>query len=110
MVKAFNQLMMADRRRLRSQSLLSHILHIVGMHLNGEDNRRNALRDIAYELDEKFRAEGVEIITDATRSEAGLPPRGPDGWTLEELQILERRRIEAMYSTVPPVIIVKDGK
>lgn len=110
MAKAFEQLMRADVRRLRSHALVSHILHIVEKHLSGEDNRRNAMRDISYELDEKFRAEGVEIITDATRAEAGLMPRGPDGWTIEELQILERRRIEAMYSIAPPVMIVKEGK
>ena len=41
---------------------------------------------------------GAEIVTDRDRSEAGLPPRGPDGWTVEELIALERRRTEALYA------------
>lgn len=110
MAKAFDQLMRDDRRRMRSHALVSHILHVIEKHLSGKDNRRNVMRDIAYELDDKFRTEGVEIITDATRAEAGLLPRGPDGWTIEEMQILERRRLEAMYSVTPPVMIVKEGK
>ncbi len=106
MAKSFDQLMRPDMRRLRSQVLMHHILHIVEKHLSDEDNRRNAMRDIAHDLDEKFRSEGIEIITDATRAEAGLPLRGKDGWTLPELQALEQRRLESMYGTAPPMFIV----
>lgn len=110
MAKDFEQLKWSDVRRIRSESLVHHILHIVEKHLSAEDNRRNVMRDIAYELDEKFRSEGVEIITDALRSEAGLPPRGDDGWTIDELTVLERRRIELMMGPLPPLFVVPKGE
>jgi hypothetical protein len=46
---------------------------------------------------------GAEIITDQTRKEAGLPPRGPDGWTAEELIELERRRMELLMQPISTI-------
>lgn len=91
-----------DRRRKRAQALQAAILQIVGKHLSDEDYRRNAMRALSYELFDKLYQEGVEIITDADRAEAGLPPRGPEGWTMEELLVLEERRLESMRC---PVIV-----
>ena len=50
---------------------------------------------------------GAEIVTDHDRSEAGLPPRGPDGWTVEELIALERRRIEVLLAPITVMPRVK---
>lgn len=91
-----------DRRHLRAQVLVAHILQIVGKHLSDEDYRRNAMREIAYDLQQLCEKEGVEILTDYMRTEMGLPPRGPDGWTVEEILALEQRRLELMRA---PVII-----
>jgi hypothetical protein len=57
----------------------------------------NAIRDVLMEV-------GADLITDHDRSEAGLPPRGPDGWTVQELHAIERRRLEALYA---PFVIRK---
>lgn len=90
------KLLPSDKRRLRAQALVAHILRIVERHLSDEDRRRDTMRELNAELFEKLWEEGVEIITDQIRAEIGLPPRGPEGWTVEELVVLEERRIEAM--------------
>jgi hypothetical protein len=46
----------------------------------------------------------VEVVTDYTRQEAGLPPRDGKGWTMEELVALERKRLELM--SAPPRTMV----
>ncbi len=104
-MKAIDQVMRADKRRLRAQSMTAAIMHIVGRYISDEDQRRNAMRDLSYELFDHMWKEGVEIVTDEDRRMAGLPPRGPDGWTLEELVILEQRRLEIMRAPMPPVVI-----
>lgn len=103
-MKAFDDGLRIDRRRLRIQPLLHQILQIVGKHLSDEDMRRNALRELHNELFDKLYEEGVEIVTDHTRAEIGLPPRGPEGWTAEELIALEQRRMELMTKPLQMVI------
>lgn len=95
-MKASDDIMRQDRRRLRIQPLLHEILQIVGKHLSDEDYRRNAMRELHNELFDKLYEWGVEIVTDYTRAEMGLPPRGRDGWTTEELIALEQKRLEIM--------------
>ena len=94
-------------RRIRAQSLVAQILQIVGKHMSDEDRRRKAMRDLTYELFEAMEKAGVQIVTDETRREAGLPPRGPEGWTIEELCALEERRLEALGA---PIIIHRETK
>ena len=83
-----------DIRRRRAMEFTAMAQHIIGKHV---DDRR-VLRDIAHEIYELCRKEGVEIITDAVRADMGLPARGPDGWTAEELLALEKRRLELMMA------------
>ena len=78
-------------RALRAQSVVSGIMEIVGRHAPGADKY-----SIYRELVESFEKQGVEIVTDHTRQEAGLPPRGPLGWTAAELVALEQARLEAL--------------
>lgn len=85
-----------DRRAMRAHALVAQIMHIVGKHFSREDDARKAQRDLSRELFDEFHEMGVEIISDYTRAEIGLPPRGPDGWTVEEIIELERRRLEVM--------------
>lgn len=82
-------------RRMRSQALASHIMHKITPYL---DREGDAYYDVYQTLIEIFSEEGVEIITDLHRHEIGLPPRGPDGWTAEELHAMEKRRLEALYA------------
>jgi hypothetical protein len=56
------------------------------------------MREINYDLMELCMKEGVEILTDYTRTEIGLPQRGPDGWTMEEIIALEKCRLDMMYA------------
>ena len=43
----------------------------------------------------------VEIVSDFDRQQYGLTPRGPDGWTMEEIVELEKRRLELMFAPMP---------
>lgn len=94
-----------DQRRLRLQPFLFEIMDIVSKHLNDEDHRRNALRELYSELFDKLHAAGVEILTDHMRIEMGLPPRGPDGWTREEILALEKRRLESIQAIFTPMVL-----
>ena len=86
-----------DFRSIRANALVAHIMAIVGKHFSREDDARNAQRDLRRELFDAFYDLGVEIVSDYTRTEMGLPPRSPDGWTNEEIRmraaIAERNRL-----------------
>jgi hypothetical protein len=103
-MKAIDEAMRIDRRRFRIQPLLHEILQIVGKHLSDEDMRRNAMRELHNELFDKFYEQGVEIVTDYTRAEMGLPARGKGGWTTEELIALEQRRLDLMRAPLTMTI------
>lgn len=93
-----------DRRRMRADAITAHIMHVIGKYLcdHGDENgHREASRAL---FDMLFQA-GADIVTDLDRSNAGLPPRDHNGLTREELQIMEHKRIEAMLSPVPPMIV-----
>lgn len=81
-----------DRRRLRAQPLLHALMEKVRPYLRDERD----LRYIFSELDQAMREAGVELLTDVIRSDLGLPPRGPDGWTDEEIRALETARLDAI--------------
>ena len=66
---------------------------------------RDLMRDLHYELLEAMERHGAEIVSDFDRQEFGLPPRGPDGWTMEEIVALEQRRMEMLTRPIPPMII-----
>lgn len=99
-MKAFNKMMPDDRRRRRSMVLLSAIMQIVHKHVTFSTVERNIADDIHHQLLTTFLDHGVEIITDADRAEAGLPPRGREGWTGVELCILEHARLSAMMAPI----------
>ena len=82
-----------DIRRLRSQQLVAAIMGAVDPFLSDE---RHAREDAYNALAKLLHSEGAEVITDSLRDEIGLPPRGPDGWTAEEIVALERRRLEML--------------
>lgn len=79
-----------DKRRLRAQPLLHLIMEKIRPHLRDDRD----LRFIHYEIWDALHAAGAEVITDDIRAQAGLPPRGTDGWTLEEIAALDRRMFE----------------
>lgn len=86
------------------------IMKLVDWRLRFELLHPSALDDLRRDLLEFCEREGIEILTDQDRKFAGLPPRGPLGWTEQELQILELRRQEVMLSPLAPVIMEKKEK
>lgn len=90
-----------DMRRRRADHLLAWIMSEIDGDLHPDADRRR----IYDRIWERLHADGVEIISDYTRQEAGLPPRDGQGWTTEELVALERRRLELMYAPFKPTPI-----
>lgn len=89
-----NEIMRNDLRRMRVQPLVYAILEAVRPYLADSRDERYVHDDLAKLLQEA----GAEIITDQMRADLNLPPRGPDGWTNEEIIALERRRLEVMMA------------
>lgn len=102
-----------DRRRYRADVISANMMQIVSKHLGRMMPSGYAgaseliMSDIQSELSGLLRSHGAEIISDADRAAFGLPPRGPDGWTQEEIVALERRRLEVMSQ--PPVMVKPKG-
>lgn len=96
----FNRL---DHRQRRAQSVAHEVFRVVDPFLHPEADGRDVMRAI---MDVLMR-EGVEVLTDYYRQEMGLPPRGPDGWTVEEIVAFERAMIERMIAPLPPMFIEK---
>lgn len=84
-----------NKRHMRTQQLLGQVLHHIQPYLDPNPERR-VDRDVARVLEELFHCAGVQIITEADRAAAGLPPRDHNGMTLEELAVYEARMMEAM--------------
>ena len=80
-------------RRHRADSLAAHIMQIVSKYLRDEGREH---RDCVRDLLAVFYENGVEVITDADRAIAGLPPRNEQGLTVQELQLLEMHRLQVM--------------
>lgn len=80
-----------DRRSPRAQQLVAMVMEILKGRLPDEEYGR-----VAMELMNLFWGQGVQLITDADRTLAGLPMRNHHGMTLEELAIIEHRTIERM--------------
>jgi hypothetical protein len=97
-----------DLRERRAHQITAMIMNIVGKFMcEHGDNCGN--RDASRALFEVLYQEGVELITDQTRAEAGLPKRGERGLTKEELLALEHRRLEVMMRPIGlPLIIPPD--
>lgn len=87
-------------RLLRAQSLVARILSVIDPYLCDHMEEVSARREVHDALIELFAGIGVDIVTDYDRQEAGLPPRAPNGWTVEELIALEKRRLDALYAPV----------
>ena len=101
--EAYDQIERIDKRRMRAMALTAHIMQIVGKY--DRDRERDCMRDLSYKLQEAMEKVGAEVVTDFDRQQYGLPPRGPDGWTMEEIVKLEQKRLEMMYAPMPPMIM-----
>lgn len=82
-------------RRARADSVAARLLQEIAPYLKDDD--REPWRRLASEAMIKLLCdEGVEVLTDHERERLGLPARGPDGWTAEELVALEQQRLEVL--------------
>lgn len=66
-------------------------------------------REVINARIETYTASGIEVLTDFDREQIGLPQRGPDGWTVDEIIALEKMRLDAMNYT-PRAIVLSSGK
>lgn len=103
-----NPYLTINRRHMRTQQLLGLVLHHIRPYLDPNPERR-VDRDVARVLEELFHTSGIQIITEADRAAAGLPPRDHNGMTLEELAVYEARMMEAMLQPLQ-MMIMPDGR
>jgi hypothetical protein len=90
-----------DRQRRQIQAIAHLIMDAIGKHIPDDGNsRKHAL----YDLFDALEKAGIDIITKEDREAAGLAPRGPKGWTVTELQVMEAKRMEALLRPPPPMI------
>lgn len=100
-MRAVDQIGRINLRERRAMSVASAILNIVGPYIceHGEDARHN-MRDVYRKIVDLFHQDGIEILSDYDRQQYGLPPRGPDGWTAEEIIAMERRKLEILSAPI----------
>lgn len=89
-----------DLRRRRAESL-AHTIFSQLQHYIPRANEREAFKELLAVLEQQ----GVEVLTDQLREDAGLPARGPDGWTVDELLELEKKRLELISRPLAPVTV-----
>ena len=94
-----NRNFLPNRRQARAEVVANHIIHALAPildRLGPESVVRD--KDIYRVIRETLTAVGVEVLTDHHRNEMGLPPRGPNGWTENEIRAYEERLLLAMYA------------
>jgi hypothetical protein len=79
-------------RRRRAEALVAEVMNRIDPFIDREAEKRDVYRALMGMFVDK----GVEVVTDYTRQEAGLPPRSEDGWTADELRALETKRLEVL--------------
>lgn len=90
-----------DRRSLRASAVTAAVMVAIAQSVPPDANMAKIAADVMSAL----YLEGVEIITEHDRIEAGLSPRGPDGLTKEELIIMDARLTLAMLAPLPALIV-----
>ena len=86
------EMMQIDKRRARAQQLAAHLFRAIEPHLAAVADHRDVF-DALYAI---VHGEGWDIVTDADRASAGLPPRDEMGWTAAELHALEHARFQQL--------------
>lgn len=92
-----------DMRAMRVEPLFGEVMAIVARYIDDCEN----LNDVGNELFALFHKRGIHVLTDQARAELGLAPRGPEGWTAEEIKLLDARMLTILRSpvVVRPAII-----
>jgi hypothetical protein len=77
-----------------SYQLISMVMLTLGRRV--PDLIRRELREIGEDLQKQFEEHGYEIMSDHQREQLKPPPRGPDGWTADEILAWEQYRLQMM--------------
>ncbi|TIL36189.1 hypothetical protein [Mesorhizobium sp.] len=88
----------SNHRMLRARALANEVWREINGFIADE-----CKREVCDRLMAVFMREGVEVLTDHNRQDLGLPPRGPDGWTEQEIFVFEQLRLDAMMNVVVPM-------
>lgn len=88
-------------RHRRAIGLIAAVLNVLREHRL----KRDILREVYNTLVDALMDEGVEVLTDYDRQQYGLPPRGPDGWTAEEIVALEKHRLDVLMRPLPTIML-----
>lgn len=100
-MRATDRIERLNIRERRAQSLTAAIMNIVRPYVCEHDyGPRHRMREISEKLQTLFFQEGIEVLSDYDRQQYGLPPRGPDGWTTDEVVALERRKLEILTKPI----------
>lgn len=95
-----------NHRQMRAQRVAAAIMNEFDRRAVAED--RHDRRRLYEALIDVLESEGVEIFTDHDRAVAGLPARGPDGWTLEEIAAFDCRMLDALLKPVTMIVPLVD--
>lgn len=106
MTSATDHILLINVRRRRAEQLTGMVFQAIERYIDDSERARefNIRRRVFEELGTLFSAIGVEVVTDFSRVEAGLPLRNEEGYTVDELRKMEQARLEAM--TFRPTIMV----
>ncbi len=98
-MKALEQIPRINLRHRRAEVLAHHFFQIVGKYTRDDMDKH----DLFNEILDLFHDTGAEVITDYDREQMGLPSRGPDGWTLEEIIAWDARRLDLLRRPIGTV-------
>ena len=101
-MKIGDKIPMLDVRENRARQMSAAVMSALNDHIC-----YHSRHDVYEALFELFTGNGVEVLTDYDREKAGLPARGPNGWTLEEVMAWERAKLDVLTRAPAPFIIEK---
>lgn len=97
---ALQMVQRVDARRRRAEAFLGAVLASLDPVIPDDNYLRRDIYDALLKL---FVESGYEVISDYDRQQLGLPARGPDGWTAEEIVALEARRLEVLTRPIQTI-------
>lgn len=82
-------------RQVRAESLAHAVFSAIEQYVDPRDTRH-----CIYAIAKLFTEKGVEVLTDLDRERYGLPPRDENGWTQQDIVVLEILRSLAIIKPV----------
>tara|TARA_R110000823_G_scaffold39872_9_gene106258 strand:+ start:75 stop:446 length:372 start_codon:yes stop_codon:yes gene_type:complete len=82
-------------RQMRAESLAHAVFSAIEQYVDPRDTRH-----CIYAIAKLFTEKGVEVLTDLDRERYGLPPRDENGWTQQDIVVLESLRALAIIRPI----------